>query len=62
MARRNLKDRNIRKLTKIGGKSIAVKLPIEFIRELKWKSKQKIVIKKHGSKLVIEDRETNMLY
>lgn len=56
MARRRLKDRNIRKLTRTGrGKSISVTLPIEFIRELKWREKQKVIIKKRGEKLVIED-------
>ncbi len=56
MARRKLKDRNIRKLGRTGrGKSITVTLPIEFIRELKWREKQKVVIKKRGDKLIIED-------
>jgi antitoxin component of MazEF toxin-antitoxin module len=56
MARRKLKDRNIRKLNRTGrGKSIMVTLPIEFIRELKWRDKQKVVVTKHGDKLIIED-------
>jgi len=56
MTRRKLEQRNIRKLTRTGGgKSISVTLPIEFIREFKWKDKQKVVISKRGDKLVIED-------
>lgn len=55
MNRRKIEDRNIRKLTKIGGKSIAVTLPIDIVRELKWKEKQKVVVKKQGSKLIISD-------
>ncbi len=55
MARRSLKDRNIRKLTKTGGGSISVTLPIELVCELKWRDKQKVVVKKRGGKLVIED-------
>ena len=56
MARRRLEDRNIRKLTRTGsGKSISVVLPIELIRELKWQDRQKVVVRKRGSKLVIED-------
>jgi len=55
MARRNLNDRNIRKLTKSGGKSISVTLPIEIIRELKWRSKQKVVVEKRGESIVIKD-------
>ena len=55
MARRSLEERNIRKLLKNSGGSIQVTLPIEFIRELKWRDKQKVVVKKSGSKLIIED-------
>jgi len=55
MARRNLGDRNIRKLTKSGGKSISVTLPIEIVRELKWRSKQKVVVEKKGKSIIIKD-------
>ncbi len=45
MARRKLEQKNIRKLTKIGaGRSYGVTLPISFIRELKWKEHQKLVV------------------
>jgi len=55
MARRKLEDKNIRKLTKSGGKSISVTLPIEIVRKLKWKSKQKVVVEKKGKTVVIKD-------
>ncbi len=56
MARQKIEDSNIRKLTRTGGgKSIGVTLPIEYIRELGWKDRQKVVVKKQGQKLVIED-------
>tara|TARA_B100000745_G_scaffold280935_1_gene213340 strand:- start:132 stop:308 length:177 start_codon:yes stop_codon:yes gene_type:complete len=55
MARRKLEDKNIRKLSKLGGKSIAVTLPIEIVRELKWKSKQKVVVTRKGSTVIIKD-------
>lgn len=56
MARRKLENRNIRKLHRTGrGGSISVTLPIEFVRALKWREKQKVVVKKRGKKLVIED-------
>ncbi|MDC1205375.1 AbrB/MazE/SpoVT family DNA-binding domain-containing protein [Candidatus Pacebacteria bacterium] len=49
-------DRNIRKLTKIaGGASYGVTLPIEYVREFKWREHQKLVIKKVGKRLIIED-------
>jgi antitoxin component of MazEF toxin-antitoxin module len=52
---RKMEDKNIRKLTKAGKKSIAVTIPIEIIRELGWREKQKVVVKKSGSKLVVSD-------
>ena len=56
MSRKPLNERNIRKLTKTGrGKSMSVTLPIEYIRELKWRSKQKVTVRKVGKKLIIED-------
>jgi antitoxin component of MazEF toxin-antitoxin module len=55
MARRKLEDRNIRKLLKNSGGSIQVTLPIDSVRELGWRDKQKVVIKKSGNKLIIED-------
>lgn len=58
MARRSINKRNIRKLGTIGNASqpsYYVTLPIEFIRGLGWKSTQRLNIRKHGSKLVIED-------
>jgi len=39
-------DKNTRKLTKLGGKSIGLTLPIELVRELGWREKQKVVVKR----------------
>jgi len=55
--RRKLKNRNIRKLTRVGDKSIGLTLPIEIVRQLKWREKQKVVVKKIGKRVVIEDWE-----
>jgi len=56
MARKSLEKRNIRKLTRTGGgKSVSVTLPIEFVRELKWQDRQKVTVRKVGSRLIIED-------
>ena len=54
MPRRKLEDRNIRKIFK-SGKSYCVTLQIEIIREFGWKEKQKVVIKKSGKGLKIDD-------
>lgn len=56
MARKKLEKRHIRKLTRTGGgKSISVTLPIEIVRELKWRDRQKVIVKKRGKGFVIED-------
>jgi len=55
MSTRKLEDKSIRKLTKVGRQSIAVTIPIEIIRELGWREKQKVVVKKSGSKLIVSD-------
>ena len=48
-------NKNIRKLTKVGGLSLSVTLPIEIVRELKWREKQKLVVKRVGKRVIIED-------
>ncbi len=55
MPTRKREESNIRKLTKVGRASIAVTLPIELVRELKWKERQKVVVKKSGQNLIISD-------
>ncbi len=48
-------DKSVRKLTKLGGKSIGLTLPIELVRELGWKEKQKVVVKRVRGGVVIKD-------
>ena len=55
MPRKTLGERNTRKLLKIGNGSIAVTLPIEMVRNLKWREKQKVTVRQEGNKLIIED-------
>jgi phosphate uptake regulator len=59
MARQTLENKNIRKITKSGGKSYSLTLPISFIRELGWQKKQKVVVEMDKKKkvLVIKDWE-----
>jgi antitoxin component of MazEF toxin-antitoxin module len=56
MARRALKDKNIRKIMR-SGNSYAVSIPMEIIKEFKWREKQKVVVKKSGKKIIIQDWE-----
>jgi len=56
MARRKDSDTPVRSLTKIaGGSSYAVVIPKKYIRELKWKDRQKLVIRKYRDHIVIRD-------
>jgi len=56
MGRRKIENRNIRNLQKTaGGSTYIVSLPIEVIRELKWKVKQKLVVKRYGDGFLIKD-------
>jgi len=53
---RKLESQNIRKITKVaGGSSFAVTLPIEYVRKLKWRERQKVVVNLRGQKITIED-------
>ncbi|MFC1700677.1 AbrB/MazE/SpoVT family DNA-binding domain-containing protein [Patescibacteria group bacterium] len=54
MTRRKLSEKNIRRITK-SGNSYAITIPIEIIRKLKWKEKQKVIVKNKGENVVIKD-------
>ncbi|MFA5777055.1 MAG: hypothetical protein WC906_01290 [Parcubacteria group bacterium] len=49
------KDKEIRKLTRIGKRSIGLTLPIELVRDLGWRERQKVVVKKVKGGLMIKD-------
>ncbi len=55
MANKKLTEKDIRKLTKSGNGSIGLTLPIEVVRELGWKEKQKVVVKRVRGGVVIRD-------
>jgi hypothetical protein len=53
--RRKLENRNIRKLTRLGGHSLGLTIPIEMVRALRWKERQKVVVGRYGKDLIIKD-------
>jgi hypothetical protein len=55
MGRRKREDYNVRSLVKNGSGGITVTLPIEEVRTLKWRGRQKVVVRRSGNKLIIED-------
>ena len=50
-----LVDKNIRKLTRAGKASISVTIPVEIVKSLNWREKQKVVVKKVNGSVVIRD-------
>ena len=48
-------EKNIRKITKIGKRSYGIIIPIDMVRDLKWRERQKVVVKLRGKKITIED-------
>ena len=55
MARKPLNERHVRKITKVGGKSYAVTLPIHIIRQLGWRERQKVVVLFDGKEVRVRD-------
>lgn len=54
MTRRELDNNHVRKIFK-SGDSYAITLPLELIKELGWRSNQKVEVKKWGKGLKVED-------
>ncbi len=50
-----LADKNVRKLMRLGKTSIAVSLPIEFVKELGWREKQKVTATRVHGGIMIKD-------
>lgn len=55
MPTRKTEKRNIRNLTKVAGKSFGITFPIDLIRKLGWRAKQKLTVSPKGKKLVVKD-------
>jgi antitoxin component of MazEF toxin-antitoxin module len=45
----------IRKITKLGKRSYGVTIPIEYMRQLNWREKQKVVVELKGKRITIRD-------
>jgi antitoxin component of MazEF toxin-antitoxin module len=50
-----LKDKNIRKITRVGKTSLAVTLPKEMTNELKWKERQRVKVTRIKGGILIRD-------
>ena len=47
----------IRKVTRVGKRSLSVVIPAEIVDELKIREKQKVVVRKRGQSIIITDWE-----
>lgn len=47
----------IRKITRVGRRSLSVVIPAEIIKELKIREKQKMTLRRSGKKIIVEDWE-----
>lgn len=52
---KKLEDKNTRKLQKLGKTSLAVTLPIEMTKDLGWREKQKVTVKRIKGGIAIRD-------
>ena len=57
MARKPLADRFKRSLTQVGGQSLSVTIPIEYLEELEWKKGDEVLVKlnKKNRRIIIEE-------
>ncbi len=49
------KEVHIRKIVKNGRNSYYINIPKELIRELSWRERQKLTIRRSGKRIVVED-------
>lgn len=52
---RKTKNNNIRNLTRVGRSSLSVTIPLDIVQDLKLRERQKVVVRRVGKKIVIED-------
>jgi antitoxin component of MazEF toxin-antitoxin module len=45
----------IRKVTRVGKRSLSIVIPAEIVDELKIREKQKLTLRRSGEKIIVED-------
>ena len=48
-------NENVRKIVKNGRASYYINLPKDIVRELKWRERQKLVVRREGERIIVED-------
>lgn len=57
MPNRSHDERSVRSLTQSSAGSYLVTIPVEYIKSLNWKAKQKVVVKLTSDGIIIKDWE-----
>ncbi|MFZ3073810.1 MAG: hypothetical protein WA093_01625 [Minisyncoccales bacterium] len=52
---RKSSEKDMRKLTRAGKVSLSLTIPRELVVELGWRDNQKVIVKKHGKGILVED-------
>jgi len=48
-------EKHVRKVTRVGKRSLSIVIPSDLAEELNIKEKQKLVVRRSGKKIIIED-------
>ena len=48
-------EKYIRKVTRVGKRSLSVVIPADIVKELSIRERQKLVVRRSGKKIIIED-------
>lgn len=48
-------EQNVRKVTRVGKRSLSIVIPADIVEALNIREKQKMVVKRSGTKIIIED-------
>lgn len=55
MGRRIIEERNIRNITRNNSGTYSITIPIEHVRALGWRERQKVIVRRSGTRIIIED-------
>ncbi len=56
MARPDNDQTGIRKISMIGGKTFAVSLPVEVVKQLDWKKGDEVVVRRQSDTIIIQKK------
>ncbi|MDA1334747.1 MAG: hypothetical protein O2794_01870 [bacterium] len=48
-------EKHVRKVIRVGKRSLTINIPAEIVKELKIRERQKLVLTRRGKKIIVED-------